>query len=71
MTTEEIDQYKRHARVGDRIAYGFNFPDIWYVQSVEERGVVVSLREKAADHKHLIDFGRLINPRYKIAHKEP
>ena len=67
MTTEEIEEYKKTAKVGDRLVYR-NSKQIEYVRDVRERGVITSLNEKRPDHQWLIDWSRLNN--YTIIHKE-
>lgn len=68
MTPQEIDSYKKTAKPGDRIGWR-QYPDIWYVQRVEERGPVVSLERNTPNHQHIIDFS--IMGDYRIIHKEP
>lgn len=68
MTSEQIEDYKKTAKVGDRFfhpAYKY----LVYVRGVENRGVVTSLREKTPDHQSLYEWEYLV--RWDLVHKEP
>lgn len=68
MTHEEIEIYKKTAKIGDRLEYYKGYNQIQYVRAVEERGVVTSLKKDWPDHQWLTEWNRLAN--YRIIHKE-
>jgi hypothetical protein len=67
MNKQEIEEYKKTAKIGDRLVYK-ETKQIQYVRAVEERGIVTSLKKDWPDHQWLLEWSRLVN--YTIIHKE-